>query len=283
MKCEWDAFINLLPPAIQSQIGKSYMHTAQELRLRTGQAAQIIGSNQNISLGHLVTSADLQYCINAATRYSPWTSPSVTNGYITAQGGHRIGLCGEFTEGSSVICKYNSLCIRIAKDYEGIASSAASIEGSVLILGKPGSGKTTLLRDLIRQRSNLTGKTVAVVDERRELFPSSQKGYCFPAGMNTDVLSGISKTRGIEMAIRNLGPAAIALDEITAKSDCDALLSAGWCGIDLLTTAHATNVGDLYQRNIYRPIVDSKLFDTVIVLQEDKSWRTERITECLPN
>jgi len=283
MKCEWNALIGLLPTQIQTLIDHTHMSSAQELHLRVGQPLQIRHSDKTVQLAYRITVADLQHCINAATRYSPWTSATAASGYLTAPGGHRIGLCGEFTQGSGGLSRFTSLCIRIAKDYPGLAQKAAAIEGSILILGKPGSGKTTLLRDLIRQRSDHSNKTVAVVDERRELFPYAQNSYCFPTGTNTDILSGITKPEGIEMAIRNLGPATIALDEITAKKDCEALLSAGWCGIDILATAHAASVDDLFQRHIYRPIVQSRLFDTFIVLQEDKSWRTERINECLPN
>ena len=142
MKCEWDALLGLLPTQIQTMIDKSYTHTAQELRLRTGQYLHIVCSDKTVVLPHRVTAADLQYCINAATRYSPCTASTIQSGYITVRGGHRIGLCGEFTEGSSAISRYTSLCIRIAKDYHDIAKEALKISGSVLILGKPGSGKT---------------------------------------------------------------------------------------------------------------------------------------------
>ena len=283
MKCEWDALIQLIPPKVQAILPKSISQTAQEVHFRIGQAVEILCGNQLIRLDHIVIHADLQHCINAATKYSPWTSTTIASGYITAPGGHRIGLCGEFTDGSSAISKYTSLCIRIAKDYPGIAKKAASLSGSLLILGKPGIGKTTLLRDLIRVRSSTTSKTIAVVDERRELFPCSYNGFCFSVGAHTDILSGVPKRSGIEMALRNLGPASIALDEITAPKDCEALIEAAWCGVDILATAHATSIRDLIRRPVYRPIVDSKLFDTVIVLQEDKSWRTERISECLQN
>ena len=75
-----------------------------------------------------------------------------------------------------------------------------------------------------------------------------------------------------------MGPETIAVDEITAAEDCQALLHAGWGGVRLLATAHAGGRRDLYQRPVYRPIIESRLFDTVVVLQQDKSWRTERMS-----
>jgi stage III sporulation protein SpoIIIAA len=49
------------------------------------------------------------------------------------------------------IREVTGLCIRVARDFPGIAAGVKALKGSVLILGPPGSGKTTLLRDLIRQ------------------------------------------------------------------------------------------------------------------------------------
>ena len=68
-----------------------------------------------------------------------------------------------------------------------------------------------------------------------------------------------------------------SVDEITEEEDCDALLNAGWCGVDLLATAHAADREDLFHRPVYRPIIDSHLFDTLVIMQPDKSWRAERM------
>ena len=74
------------------------------------------------------------------------------------------------------------------------------------------------------------------------------------------------------MAIRTMSPRVIAVDEITNADDCHALSMAAWCGVRLLATAHAGSKSDLYSREIYRPILDSKIFDTLIILHADKSW-----------
>ena len=75
-----------------------------------------------------------------------------------------------------------------------------------------------------------------------------------------------------------MGPDTIAVDEITAKEDCDALIQAGWCGVQLLATAHAANREDLFHRPVYKPLLQSGLFDTLVVMRPDKSFDTERIT-----
>ena len=196
-------------------------------------------------------------------------------GYITAVGGHRIGICGDAAvkeDKFSGIRTPSSLCIRVARDFSGIAAKASGVTGNILILGPPGSGKTTLLRDLIRQISDQGQGSVAVVDERGELFPAG-----FYIGRRTDILTGCCKGEGIDIALRTMGPICIALDEITQDDDCQALIQSSWCGVRILATAHAANVLDLKRRPIYTKLLECRIFDTALVLNKDKTWRTERI------
>jgi stage III sporulation protein SpoIIIAA len=67
------------------------------------------------------------------------------------------------------------------------------------------------------------------------------------------------------------------VDEITEEGDCRALLNTGWSGVTLLATVHAGSKNDLYSRPIYKPLISNHLFDTLIVLQRDKSWKVERM------
>ena len=115
------------------------------------------------------------------------------------------------------------------------------------------------------------------MDEREEIFPLYRGQPCFPAGEHTDILSGCSKAEGIEAVLRSMNPSWIAVDEITENTDCDAIMQAGWCGVNLMATAHAGSLQDLLTRPVYKPLVDCRLFSTILVLRKDKSWKLERM------
>lgn len=276
MKCAWKELLAILPPWCRGEVDTLGRDTLQELRLRLDLPPELIRSNGSVKLRRIVKTEDLSYIVNTASRYSPWSAATAAQGYITAPGGHRIGLCGQAVvqEGNMTgLRQITSLCIRIARDLPGIAGKL-QCGGSVLIIGKPGSGKTTLLRDLIRQRSDSGTGSIAVVDERGELFPV---GTDFSPGSRTDILSGCAKEQGIDALLRTMGPATIAVDEITSEKDCEALIKAGWCGVALLATAHASCKEDLYARAVYKPLVKSRIFDTLVILRPDKSWKAERM------
>lgn len=274
MMCAWKELLGILPPRIRSEVDRIGKENMQELRLRINAPPELVCGSGSRWLACDISRDDMSYCVNAASRYSPWTAATAAQGYITASGGHRIGIGGEvvYKDGQvKGIREIRSLCIRVARDFPGIGKKAAVLPGSVLILGAPGWGKTTLLRDLSRQVSE--NETVSVVDERGELFPEG-----FRKGKRMDVLTGCPKSVGINMMLRTMGPDCIAMDEITAEDDCQALIQAANCGVRLLSTAHAASVSDFRRRCVYRPLVEQGIFETLLILRPDKSCRVERMT-----
>lgn len=270
MKCAWKELLAILPLRLRQQIKTDELW---EIRLRLGRPTELISARGSQWLPDTATKEDLNFVVNTASRYSPWAAQTVTQGYLTAPGGHRIGFGGEaVVNGGQVtgIREVESLCIRIARDVTGIGRGFSHLKGSLLILGAPGAGKSTLLRDICREISKQ--ETVAVVDERGELFPTG-----FDRGRSLDVLSLCPKPQGIDMALRTLSPAAIAVDEITGEADAQALLHAGWCGVRLLATAHASGIEDLKKRPIYRSLTENHLFDSLLICHRDKSRSTERM------
>lgn len=275
MDCAWKELLAVLPPWLQAEAEQTRGQFLQEIRLRADMQAVFICKEKRSASTQRATAADLQYVVNMACRYSPWTAGSVARGFLTVAGGHRIGLCGEALVRQGRMCgiaRLTSMNIRVCRDFPGVSRDLWSRRGSVLLVGPPGSGKTTLLRDLIRRRA--ADETVAVVDERGEIFPAAAG---FERGRNTDVLSGCDKRQGIETVLRLMTPQCIAVDELTADEDCKSLIRAGKCGVALLATVHADSLEDMGRRPIYRRLLQSDLFDRAVILQTDKSWRTERI------
>ncbi len=272
MTCAWKELLALLPGWLRPQADKLYAQSLQEVRLRLGVPTRLLAGEKWTSLEHSATIEDLKQTVNMACRYAPWTATGAAAGYITAPGGHRLGLCGEAVvqEGNMTGIKtLRSVNIRVARDFPGIGKSLVGLSGSILILGRPGSGKTTLLRDLLRQLSQR--ETVCVADERGELFPMPG----FDAGF-VDVLSGCPKQQALDGLIRTMSPDTLAVDEITAQTDTKALLDAAFCGVRLIATAHVSSARELHRRPVYLPLVQAGIFDTLVVLQPDKSFCVER-------
>ena len=272
MRCAWEELLKILPAWIRSETDQLGKETLQELRLRLGEPPELVLDRNSRWITGKVSPQDLDFCIHAASRYSPWSAETISEGFLTAPGGHRIGLCGtaaDWNGRNGGLRRVESLCIRVARDFPGIAGGL-DVKGSLLILGPPGWGKTTLLRDLIRQRSRT--ETVAVVDERGELFPAG-----ITRGHRMDVLTGERKSRGILRLLRTMGPQCIAVDEITAREDRDALCQAAGCGVSLLATAHGNSLDVFCSRPDNAPLVQSGIFDYGVILNRDWSYRTERM------
>ena len=198
---------------------------------------------------------EIREIFNRITEYSAYAYEySIQRGYLTLEGGHRVGLGGEIVyEGKQIkgMKHIRYLNFRVSHFVHGCSKKMLhqiqrqNTIWNTLIISPPGFGKTTLLRDFIRQFSAiLTGTSICVIDERNEISGSYQGVPSIDLGIRTDVICLCDKEEGIHMAIRSLAPKIIAVDEIGTKQDLDALAYAVKSGVAVLATIHGENVED---------------------------------------
>ena len=257
-----------------------------EIRLRSNGVCAVVMGGRNLPLGVRLSDGELKETLRRVSGGAMLAHrDDVRRGFISLDGGIRVGVAGHARyDGDNMIgiSDISSLVFRIPTGECSFAGRLYAewliIGGGMLICSRAGEGKTTVIRALARLvGSGERPRRVVVVDERCELFPLVQGVHCFDPGPRTDILSACGKAKGILILLRTMCPQYIAVDEITATEDCDALLNAGWCGVSLLATAHAADRNDLLHRPVYRPIVTNRLFDTLVLMQPDKSWRAERM------
>ncbi|MBR2044016.1 MAG: hypothetical protein IJ946_06720 [Clostridia bacterium] len=255
---------------------------AQEIRLRCGKAVALtmpkgiyyitpVGGVQKDAAGCLkVDKNDLNESFRLLCRGSVYSRvEQIKNGYVSMKGGHRAGVCGVFCDGG--ISFVSSINYRLSRQAFGTADYLLSAYkgGGVLIAGPPGSGKTTLLRDFIRLLSSGAQGSpyrVAVVDTRGEISATFEGVSYNDLGENTDVLLGVEKGEGTELAIRTLYPHFVAFDEIGGKDELKAVLSCMGAGVSLITTAHVGAKAELMTREITRELLLSGGISTVVLL-----------------
>ena len=204
-------------------------------------------------------------------------------GFFTAQGGCRVGVCGKMVvqDGRiSGISSIGSLCIRIPREIRGCADSLLPLfdKGritSILIVSRPGLGKTTLIRELSRCISD-AGFNVAIADERREICACIEGIPQLDVGSHTDVMEGCPKRIAVPQLIRACAPDLIVVDEIGGENDADVLQDAARCGVAIVATAHAGSVEEAFQRRSTGTLLKNGVFHHLI-LMGDKTGEIKEI------
>jgi len=294
-KIETNEIFNILPINIKNALKKiSYSDKLQEIRIRTDKPLILQIGNKEVISEYVPSYEDVKIIIQRISNYSVYAfEEEIKNGYITIKGGHRIGICGRCViENNQVktIKNIASINFRICREILGCSDKIMKYlieEGEVIntiIISPPKCGKTTIIRDVAKNISNgmkalrLPGKKVCVIDERSEL------GACYfgipqmDLGIRTDILDGCPKSQGIIMAIRSMAPEVIVCDEIGTNKDVESVLVALNSGVSLVTTIHGYGVEDLYNRNVFKDIVENKVFKRAIVLSSRKGAGT---IECI--
>lgn len=290
-----EELIRLFSMQIRSCLEKSVIDfkNLYEIRLRVNQPMIFNYKGQELFLKkggglsteqtdcYIVQQKELKETLEYISNFSLYAfEEEIKKGFITVQGGHRIGLAGKaFLEQSHVKgMKYISyINIRISHEIKGCANQILPylVNGKelyhTLIISPPRCGKTTLLRDCIRQISNgacgMHGMSVGVIDERSELGGSYFGVLQNDLGMRTDVLDCCPKPEGIMMLLRSMSPAVIAVDEIGGGEDAKAIENALFCGCKILATIHGNSLRDIEQKPLFRGIADRQIFQRYVVLK----------------
>ena len=226
---------------------------------------------------------DIVYHICRSSLYA--YEEELRRGYLTIEGGYRIGITGQAVLDSSGCIKtlknISFLNIRIAHEVLGAAVKVLPYlyeKGNVkntLVISPPGYGKTTLLRDLIRLISDGNeygkGKQCCVIDERSELAGSFRGVPQLDVGCRTDVLDSCPKSIGMMMVIRSMAPQVIAVDELGTMEDIRALFAVIRSGSRILATVHGDSVTDLKEKTFLNEVIKERVFERYIVLRENRN------------
>ncbi|QOR65434.1 stage III sporulation protein AA [Cytobacillus suaedae] len=276
--------LNVLPKSISSQLlsySPSEQERIEEVRVRVSRPLEVIISGNPHFHEYIITPEDGMQLLNKLSHYSIYTlEEELKRGYVTIQGGHRVGLAGKvITENAQVkvIRDVTSFNIRIAKQKIGIASSLLPYLykedwKNTMIIGPPQTGKTTLLRDIARAIScgepqfGIGSKKVGIVDERSEIAGCVKGIPQHQLGNRIDVLDACPKAEGMMMMIRSMSPEVIVVDEIGRVEDSEAILEAVNAGVRMVVTVHGQQLSDLYKRPSLRPLLEIGVFERFIEL-----------------
>lgn len=264
------------------------INVLEEIRIRTNKPILLkIGKNER-KIEHIITQEEIletlqHICDNSIYSYQS----QICNGYITMQGGHRVGITGNavIKDGKVININYvSSLNFRIAKQVLGCSNKIIKYvineeENSIyttLIVSPPGVGKTTILRDLVRKLSNgieqinYVGINIGVVDERGEIAAMYRGVPQNDVGIRTDVLDNVTKSVGITMLIRSMAPRVIVADEIGNSKETEAITYATCCGVKGIFTAHGSSIEDIKLNPTIKELADNGIFERIVFLSDKK-------------
>ncbi len=284
--------IRCFPNKIYSKLDEKFMNEninlnyLEEIRIRVNRPIILNLGQAEVMIDYIVSSEEIieilqHICDNSIYSYQN----QMCNGFITMQGGHRVGITGNVVlkEGKVININYiSSLNFRIAKQVLGcsnkilkyVINSSENNVYNTLIVSPPGAGKTTILRDLIRRISNgisqlqFDGINVGVVDERGEICAMYRGVPQNDVGIRTDILDNVSKSIGMTMLIRSMGPRVIVADEIGSIDDVEAINYAVCSGIKGIFTAHGKSLDDIKLNPALKQLIENFLFEKIIFLQD---------------
>ena len=254
-------------------VSKINFETENEIRISANDKIRIFSKKELIFESKKSVSAlELNNIFAALCEFSVHAyKKEISEGFITYEGGIRIGICGtavysgEKIEGIKDI---SALVIRIPHEVFDVSDKIIPYldNGGFLIVGPPCSGKTTLLRDFARKTSK--DFFITIVDERREIAATNHGIPSFDIGKST-VLSGFGKAEGIKMAVRSLAPEIIVCDEFGEEKDLESAIFAMKSGVKIIASIHAADADDLMTKPLFEKILETGIFGTFVFLNKN--------------
>lgn len=297
-----DKILTKLPVEIEEQIRDlpgQIRRNLEEVRIRNGANIVIYSSGKEYELesrtGSKIDNILINNIFNSLLNHSAYAyQEELANGYITIEGGHRVGICGRTVlENGKVktIKDISSINIRRSREIIGVSDPCMGYLlkernriYNTIIISPPKCGKTTLLRDMIRNFSGM-GFQVGVCDERSEISGMYNGRTSYDLGIRTDVLDGCPKEKGMIMLIRSMSPDLIATDEIGRREDCHAIESAVCAGISLLTTIHGSSfedvrnsgIGELVEKGVFERLIFLSNVPAIGSITAIRDWRNQNV------
>ena len=238
------------------------------------------------------TNSELKEFIYKFCKGSVFTHENTLSDFFVVNDGIRIGIGGDAIIKSGNIVSVNNISsvnIRIPRhvnncsDFliEHIENHGFPDGKGILIISSPGIGKTTLLRDLAKQLSSgesdggkIKPKRVCVIDERHEIYmPKIFSDCCI------DFLSGVSKTKGIEIASRVLSPQIIICDEISGPEEAEKIAQIKNSGVIFIASMHSDSHSNLIKKSYVRKMFTEGVFGTFCCLTRKDGKVIGEITE----
>lgn len=283
-------FLKFLPMRVFFKIEN--IDELEEVRIRIGKRVNLKYIDKDMFLNEIINKEDIEEILENICNSSVYSYQSeIVNGFITIEGGHRVGITGSCVveKGKIInICNITSLNIRIAKQIKDVSRFLdkyiikENLVLNSLIISPPGMGKTTILKDLIRRISNGEGfksLNVSVVDERLELSSSFGGIAKIDLGEKTDVITNICKDQGMKMLIRSMAPEVIVVDEIGTKEDVEAIKYAVTSGVKGIFTAHGDSIDNILLNPILNELINTGLIERLIFLSKIEKGTLNKVYE----